>query len=379
MPGSGVTGHAVAAVRWVTADVVVGCRMAVRAAVRREVAGRRAWRGRWVGRRADRGVAGRRDDRRLATRLARRHLAGRPAGRLVMARRAGRCLRAGVSGGGCPGAARGRCGRGAGRCRRRPGGLQGAGQGGDPGHGRRRMRSREARPGQRRGPLVIGIQADPSPPFSRLAAVLGALRVGDDDGLAQAGAELGVGQLSRFGQDVVLDGSGGVLIEEAGRLGDQPGPVSVDLAGGEGGAGGGQPPGQGHGLAGPPLRRPRRQRQGQRHLRGGVGSDRSRAAVFLQAGLLVPGRGPGGDLGDGGELPGLGPRRDPPPPGRHGRQVKVAGLSGVALVQPRGQARTARQVLRHHIQPQAALVREQHTARPAGGGVRVLAARVAGG
>ncbi|HEY1619990.1 MAG TPA: hypothetical protein VGG25_20370 [Streptosporangiaceae bacterium] len=69
-------------------------------------------------------------------------------------------------------------------------------------------------------------------------------------------------------------------------------------------------------------------------------------------------------------------RGDAPPPGRHSGQVIVTGLSGVTLVQPGGQARTARQVLRHHIHPQPAFIRKQHgggliSARPAGGRIAV--------
>jgi hypothetical protein len=108
-------------------------------------------------------------------------------------------------------------------------GLQSPGQGGDPGHRRRRMRSRQARPGQRRGPVIIGIQADPRPPLRRLPAILGALGVGDDHRLTQPGAELGVGEFPGTGQDIVLNTAGGVLSQEAGGLGDQPRPVGIDL------------------------------------------------------------------------------------------------------------------------------------------------------
>jgi hypothetical protein len=68
------------------------------------------------------------------------------------------------------------------------------------------------------------------------------------------------------------------------------------------------------------------------------------------------------------------PGGDAPPSGGDGGQVVVAGLGGVALVEPGGQARAAGQELGRHIQAQAAFIREQHAARHAaraGGGTGV--------
>jgi hypothetical protein len=231
------------------------------------------------------------------------------------------------------------------RAAARPGGFQRPREGSDPGHRRRRVRSGQARPGQRRGPVIIGIQADPCPPLRRLAPVLRALRVGDDDRAAEPGPELGVGELARTGQHVVLDAAGGVFLQQAGGLGDQPRPVGVDLPGGQRSAGGRQPPGQRDGLARPPLGGAGGQGQGQADLRRSIRGDGGGPAVFLQAGLVVAGGGADSDLGDGGELAGLCEGGDAAPPGGDGGQVIVTGVGGVALVQPGGQARAARACL----------------------------------
>jgi hypothetical protein len=93
------------------------------------------------------------------------------------------------------------------------------------------VRGGEAGAGEGGGAVVVGVEADACPPLRRLPAVLGALRVGDDHRAAEPGPELGVGQLSRAGQHVVLDGAGGVFVQQAGRLGDQPRPVGINLPG----------------------------------------------------------------------------------------------------------------------------------------------------
>jgi hypothetical protein len=115
------------------------------------------------------------------------------------------------------------------------------------------VRGGEAGAGEGGGAVVIGVEADAGAALGGLAAVLGSLRVSDDHGAAEPGTELGVGQFPRAGQDILLDLAGGVLVEDVGGLGDEPCPVGVDLPGGQGGTGGGEPPGEGDGLAGPPL------------------------------------------------------------------------------------------------------------------------------
>ncbi|HEY1619241.1 MAG TPA: hypothetical protein VGG25_16590 [Streptosporangiaceae bacterium] len=137
------------------------------------------------------------------------------------------------------------------------GGFEGAGEGGDPGHRGGRVRGGQAGAGEGGSAVVVGVQADPRPPLRRLAPLFRSLRVGDDHRPAEAGAELGVGEFPGLGQHVVLDAAGGVLIQQAGGLDDEPGAVRINLPAGQRRPGTRQPPGQGHGLPGPPLGGPR--------------------------------------------------------------------------------------------------------------------------
>src|SRR6185437_12485898 len=133
-----------------------------------------------------------------------------------------------------------------------PGGLHRAGDRGQPGHRRRRVHRRQAGPGQGRGAVRrVGIQADLRVPLSVLTPLLGTLRVSRDHRPAQRDPELAAGLAPRTGQDHGLDLPGGVVVQRAGRLRDQPGPVQVNRARVQRGPRRRQPPAERDGEAGP--------------------------------------------------------------------------------------------------------------------------------
>ena len=140
-------------------------------------------------------------------------------------------------------------------------GFHGPGDGRQPGHGRGGMHGWQARAGQGGGAVGgVGVQAHLGVPLGVFTALLGALGVGGDNRPAQRRAQLPAGLLPGARQHAGLDGAGGVIVERAGGLGDQAGPVQVDVPGVQGGPGGGQLPPQGDAEAGPGHR-------------GGVGQD----------------------------------------------------------------------------------------------------------
>ncbi len=109
------------------------------------------------------------------------------------------------------------------------GGLHGASDGGEAGHGGGGVHGGQVHAGQGGGVVVAGVQADAGAPLGGLAAFFGALRVGEDDRAGHRGAELAVGLAARGGQDLALDGAGVVVGKDGGGLGDDPGAGQVDL------------------------------------------------------------------------------------------------------------------------------------------------------
>ena len=83
---------------------------------------------------------------------------------------------------------------------------------------------------QRRGAVVVGVQADLRAPLGGLPAVLGALGVGGDHRPADRGVQLPVGQVPGAGDDLVLHGLRGGVGQRDDGLGDDLGPVGVDPA-----------------------------------------------------------------------------------------------------------------------------------------------------
>ncbi len=230
-----------------------------------------------------------------------------------------------------------------------PRGLHRPGDRGQPGHRRRGVHRRQPRPGQRRGIRIrIGVQAHLRGPLRILAALLRALRVRGDDRAAQRHAQLPAGLPPSPRQDGGLHGAGGVIIQRAGRLGDEPGAVQVDGPGGQRGEGRGEPPSQGDGQAGPGHRGRVGHDQLQAHRRRGGGGDLVGAAAGIHADVVVAGGGTRGHLGDRGQLPGLRPPGQAAERRGYAGQVPLRQPGRVRAGQARRQRRARRQLIRQH-------------------------------
>ena len=223
--------------------------------------------------------------------------------------------------------------------------LQRAGHRLDPGHRRGGMHGRQPLPGQRRGGVLIRVQHHLRAPLRVLAPFLRARRVRRDHRAAQRRAQHPGRLPPGRGQHPRLDRPRRLVTERAGGLRDEAGAGQVNDPGGQRRAGRGQPPAQLHGQVRPRRRAVRRHGQLQRHLRRRRPRHHRRTAISASGGVLVAGRGAGRDLRDRGQLPGLRPRRHPPPRPRDRGQVTITQARRRRGGQPRGQVRARRQPL----------------------------------
>jgi hypothetical protein len=128
------------------------------------------------------------------------------------------------------------------------------------------MGTGEVLPGQGRGAFLVGEQANTGSALGLLPPPLCAARICADHGLAQGGAQLAGGLLAGGWQHRVLNRPRRIVVERAGRLGDQFGAGQVDHPGVEGAERAGQPPSQRDGNFCPHSRSEPRHDQGQGHL-----------------------------------------------------------------------------------------------------------------
>ena len=169
--------------------------------------------------------------------------------------------------------------------------------------------------------ILIGVENDLRAPFCALAASLGTIGVDRDDRTTNRCPQLAGGLPASSGQHAVLDGAGGLVRQRGGGIGDDPGPRQVDLAGGQGGAGGWQLPAQLGGQPGPVHGGELSHGQRQRYLSARLGEHLDGPAVLV--GAIAAERGAAGDLSHRGQLLRLSPGRQPPVPQRDIRQIGV--------------------------------------------------------